>query len=100
MTAGAYNRNIDKRLARKLVWLRETKYNAEPSVTNILIYKGRYWNFDDWIPTLNKAATWNDWTESNALMQLDGCVHRRALQEWNLKSQSESNTFKLNVWPW
>jgi len=24
-TVGAYNRNIDKRLARKLVWLRETK---------------------------------------------------------------------------
>jgi len=24
ITAGAYNRNIDKRLARKLVWLRET----------------------------------------------------------------------------
>ena len=23
-TTGAYNRNIDKRLARKLVWLRET----------------------------------------------------------------------------
>ena len=27
--AGAYNRDIDKRLARKLVWLRETSYQAE-----------------------------------------------------------------------
>jgi len=32
ITAGAYNRNIDKRLARKLVWLRETSAYPMPKV--------------------------------------------------------------------
>jgi len=27
ITAGAYNRNIDKRLARNMVWLREIKFS-------------------------------------------------------------------------
>ena len=29
ITAGAYNRNIDKRLARNMVWLRETNSRGE-----------------------------------------------------------------------
>jgi len=39
-TAGAFNRNIDKRLARKLVWLRETIPMPHP------------------IPFLNKAPSY------------------------------------------
>jgi len=44
--------------------------------------------FDDWLPTLERATTWNNWTESEALMQFAGYLHGRALQEWNLMSQS------------
>ena len=35
ITAGAYNRNIDKRLARKLVWLRETTITHDQSITYV-----------------------------------------------------------------
>jgi len=34
---GAYNRNIDKRLARKLVWLREIAQNTELTIMAMLI---------------------------------------------------------------
>ena len=37
--------------------------------------------FDDWIPTLERAATWNGWTEDERLMQLAGHLCGRALQE-------------------
>ena len=30
--------------------------------------------FDDWLPTLERAATWNNWAESEALMQFVGYV--------------------------
>ena len=49
--------------------------------------------FDDWLPTLEKAATWNGWTEEETLMQLTGYLRNRALQEWNLLSQEDHNTY-------
>jgi len=33
ITDGAYNRNIDERLARNMVWLRETRFLLETNVT-------------------------------------------------------------------
>ena len=53
--------------------------------------------FDDWLPTLERAATWNNWTESEALMQFTGYLRGRALQEWNLMSQSERGTYKSAI---
>ena len=50
--------------------------------------------FDDWRPTLERAAAWNNWTDSETLMQLAGYLHRRALLEWNLMSKTERDTYK------
>ena len=53
--------------------------------------------FDDWLPTLERAAVWNGWSEEETLMQLAGYLRNRALQEWNLLSQGDCNTLKVAV---
>ena len=53
--------------------------------------------FDDWLPTLQRAAVWNGWSEEETLMQLAGYLRNRALQEWNLLSQGDYNTLKVAV---
>ena len=40
--------------------------------------------FDDWLPILERAAIWNEWTPKESLMQLPGYLRERALQEWKL----------------
>ncbi len=40
---------------------------------------------DDWLPALERAATWNDWSEE--ALQLAGHLRGRALQEWELISE-------------
>ena len=39
---------------------------------------------DDWLPSLERASTWNSWSDEEKLMQLAGHLRARALQEWNL----------------
>ena len=39
---------------------------------------------DDWLPSLERARVWNDWTEDELMMQLAGHLRGRALQEWSL----------------
>ena len=48
---------------------------------------------EDWLPTLERAATWNDWTEEDRLLQLAGHLRGRALQEWELISETDKGTF-------
>ena len=49
--------------------------------------------FDDWIPSLIRAAKWNDWTESEQLIQLAGHLRGRALQEWNLMEETDKSSW-------
>ena len=51
--------------------------------------------FDDWLPTLKRAADWNEWTADDLLIQLAGHLKGRALQEWNLLSHSERERYEL-----
>jgi len=53
--------------------------------------------FDDLLPTLERAATWNRWTEEETLMQLAGYLRNEALQEWKLLSQEDHNTYQVAV---
>ena len=46
-------------------------------------------SFQDWLPTLQRAATWNEWTEAETLLQLAGHLRGRAGQEWALLSEGE-----------
>ena len=49
--------------------------------------------FEDWLPTLQRAAVWNGWTDDDSLVQLAGYLRKRALQEWNLLTNEERKTF-------
>ena len=49
--------------------------------------------FEDWLPTLQRAAAWNGWTDDDSLVQLAGYLRKRALQEWNLLTDEERKTF-------
>ena len=39
---------------------------------------------EDWLPTLERASSWNGWTQEELLMQFTGYLRGQALQEWNL----------------
>ena len=53
--------------------------------------------FDDWIPTLERAAAWNNWSEEEKLMQLAGHLRSKALQEWGLMSTDEKTDYHTAV---
>ena len=52
---------------------------------------------DDWLPCLERAATWNEWTVEDKLMQLPGYLKGRALQEWHLLPRSEQQSYPVAV---
>ena len=39
---------------------------------------------EEWLPSLERAADWNEWTEEDQLLQLAGYLRGKALQEWRL----------------
>ena len=53
--------------------------------------------FDDWLPILGRAATWNGWTQDELLMQLTGYLRGRALQEWKLLDSRDKITYSSAV---
>ena len=53
--------------------------------------------FEDWLPTLERASTWNGWSDEECLMQLAGHLHSRALAEWNLLTKEEKHTYSIAV---
>ena len=52
---------------------------------------------DDWLPSLKRAATWNEWTEGELLLQLAGHLRGRALQEWGLLDDASKETYQTAV---
>ena len=48
---------------------------------------------DDWLPALERASTWNGWTEEERLMQLAWYLRGRALQEWNLLGDRDKSSY-------
>lgn len=49
---------------------------------------------DDWLPALERACQWNDWTEEELLLQLAGHLRGRALQEWSLIDVDDRKTWE------
>lgn len=45
--------------------------------------------WEDWLPMLERAATWNGWSEEEKLLQLAGNLNGKAVQEWNLMSEHD-----------
>ena len=49
---------------------------------------------EDWLPTLERASSWNGWTQEELLMQFAGYLRGRALQEWNLLGPEERESYE------
>ena len=52
--------------------------------------------WEDWLHTLERAATWNGWSDEESLMQLAGHLRGRVLVEWNLLSGEEKITYSAS----
>ena len=48
---------------------------------------------DDWLPSLERASLWNNWSMDEKLMQFAGHLKGRALQEYNLLRTEEKESF-------
>lgn len=51
-------------------------------------------HLDDWLPSLQRAASWYKWTEEETLIQLAGDLKGRALAKWNLLSRNGTGTME------
>ena len=54
-------------------------------------------SFEDWLPALKRAATWNAWSSDETLIQLAGHLRGRAIEEWNLMDDSEKEDLEKAV---
>ena len=43
--------------------------------------------FEDWLPTLKRAASWNEWSGEETLIQLAGHLRKRALINLGVKTR-------------
>ena len=53
--------------------------------------------FEEWLPSLERAADWNAWTDEQKLLQLAGNLRGRAVQEWSLIPAEDRTTFSDTV---
>ena len=53
--------------------------------------------FDNWLPILERAAIWNEWTPEESLMQLAGHLRGRALQEWKSPLPEEKANYQAAI---
>ena len=49
--------------------------------------------YEDWLPSLEREAVWNNWCELERFIQLAGYLCGKALQEWNMLLDEESSIF-------
>ena len=54
-------------------------------------------HWDEWLPTLERAATWNNWSEQKKLIQLAGHLRGKAQREWDLMAESSKVSFSAAV---
>ena len=52
-------------------------------------------HWDDWLPTFERAAEWNDWSDSECLLQLAGHLKGKARQEFSLLTSGQMSTFTM-----
>ena len=54
-------------------------------------------HWDDWLPTLERAATWNNWSEQEKLIKLAGHLRGRAQREWDIMAEGSKTSFSAAV---
>lgn len=52
---------------------------------------------DEWLPLLECARSWNEWTEEELLLQLAGHLRGPARQEWGLLDADSKKSYKQAV---
>ena len=52
---------------------------------------------EEWLPSLQRAVDWNEWTEQEIFIQLAGHLRGRALQEWNLLDEDDKTNWQCAV---
>jgi len=52
---------------------------------------------EDWVPLLERAATWNGWAEEEKLLQLAGYLRGRARQEWTLLADDSKRCYSAVI---
>ena len=50
-------------------------------------------HWDEWLPTFERAADWNGWSDAERLLQLAGHLRGKARQEFSLLTPDEKSTF-------
>ena len=50
--------------------------------------------FEEWLPSFERTATWNGWSEAEKLIQLAGHLRGKALQEWSLLGGADRAVYK------
>ena len=53
--------------------------------------------FEDWLPTLERTAKWNNWSGEEKLMQLAGHLRGKAAREYGLLSSEEKQSFPTAI---
>ena len=51
---------------------------------------------DNWLATLERATTWNGWSDDEKLMQLAGYLRGKAAREYALLSSAEKQNYLGN----
>ena len=49
--------------------------------------------WEDWLPTFERAARWNKWTDEEKVIQLAGHLRKKGLKEWNLLEKPDRNVY-------
>jgi len=62
--------------------------------TDFMIGENAEFHLEDWLPTLERASSWNCWTDEELLLQFAGHLRGRALQEWNLLREEDKLSYK------
>ena len=52
---------------------------------------------EEWLPSLQRAVDWNEWSESKILTQLAGHLRGRALQKWNLLDDIDKENWQCSI---
>ena len=50
--------------------------------------------WEDWLPTFERAASWNKWTDEEKVIQLAGHLRQKALLEWNLIDVTDRDVYE------
>ena len=70
-------------------------WHGKPPPIDPFSAEGSDEHWDDWLPTFEKAAEWNNWSDLECLLQLAGHLRGKARQEFSLLTPEEKSKFTM-----